>query len=343
VSGAPAVSVLVPAFNDERHLAAALASLAAQSAGDFEAIVSDDGSSDRTPEVAQAWVEKDRRFRLQRNPCNLGMTENWNAALAAARGQFVAKLDADDVWAPELLAQLRRALDEDRESVAAFCRTVVCDERLAPLGPWLGDQGLRRAGFDPEREQRERGRRFWLASFDDVQLWHSCAFLVRRETLLALGGWDERWSCASDTALLLRLLGRDRPVRHLPLPGVLYRQRPGSVSGTFAARGWKVLENALVHLDALDRDAARLRPWPRSLRQNWWRHWKNAAAWGEDGELWAGMPEPLRAKLSQAYRARSAPPRWVRCTGWARQLGWRAKQGWRAERRRPAEGHEPVA
>jgi glycosyltransferase involved in cell wall biosynthesis len=103
-----AVSVLIPAHDAEATLLATLHSVQRQTFTDFEAIVVDDGSKDSTPDIAAALAATDARFRLVRQE-NAGVAKARNAALAIARGRWVAPLDADDLWHPEKLArQLRR-------------------------------------------------------------------------------------------------------------------------------------------------------------------------------------------------------------------------------------------
>ena len=99
----PLVSVIVPAYNVEPFLAETLASVQWQTYREFEVIIVDDGSTDRTSEIVQQFVEKDARFILLRQP-NANMAAARNAALKQARGEWVAFLDADDAWLSEKLA-----------------------------------------------------------------------------------------------------------------------------------------------------------------------------------------------------------------------------------------------
>jgi GT2 family glycosyltransferase len=320
----PRVSVLVPAWNDGEFLDTALRSLAAQTWGDFEAVVADDGSTDDTAAVAASWAARDPRFRLLRAGVNRGMSENWNAALQAARGELVTKLDADDAAAPDLLATMVPELDDPRV-VAVFCRTVECDEELRPVANWHGEGAFAAHGIDPARRGERLGHEWLTMSFDDCQLWHSNAFLMRRTELLALGGWDERWSCAADTDLILRVLESDRPVVHVPLLGISYRLRQRSVSARATAEGWKNVEAVLVALGSLGRAGRPLARRSAALRQNWWRLWRAAAAMRADTGLAGSLPPRQAAKLLPALAVRRPPAR-VMVEGELRALGWRARR-----------------
>ena len=324
-SSHPPISILVPCFDDAEFLDEALTSIAAQTRSDFEVIVADDASSDGSPALADAWASRDPRVRLLRSERNLGMTENWNRALAAARGELVAKLDADDLWRPRTLELLSAEFGRQQDLLAAFCRVEVAAGGESSCALWPGEQALRAAGFAPEEAHLARGRVFWLLSLADVQLWHSNAFLVPRSELIGLGGFDERWSCASDTALLLRLLAENRPIAHVPYAGVVYRRRSGSVSARFEAHGWKALEALLVRLDALTRDGNRLSPLPRAARQAWWQAWQSLKPLVGREEIWRDMPERLRRKLERNLAAVVPPPLAVRLAGWARLQLWRLR------------------
>jgi glycosyltransferase involved in cell wall biosynthesis len=337
VSAEPEISVLVPCWNDGRFLDEALASIAAQSHRDFEAIVADDGSTDDSPAIANAWAARDQRFRVVRGE-HAGMTENWNRALAAARGRFVAKLDADDAWRPELLRTLHLELDVEQPPLAAFCRAVECDESLSPIAAWHGEAAFAPAGLEVGARLELRGRDLWRRSFGEHQLWQSSAFLMRRDELSGVGGFDARWSCAADTALLLRLFAAERTFVHQPYVGVLYRRRPDSVSATFETAGWKSFEGVLVRLDALARDARRLAPLGRELRQVWWQSWRSMLEAADRPALWESMPANVRAKLEQAIRGARRPPAAVRLEGWLRLQAWRlrARSGARSSAERAA-------
>src|SRR5437764_627301 len=99
----PCVSVIVIAYNGEAYLAQAIDSVLAQSFQDFELLVVDDGSSDRTRPIAEAFRAATRprvRVLAHADGGNRGMSAARNLGLSQARGEFIAFLDADDVWLP---------------------------------------------------------------------------------------------------------------------------------------------------------------------------------------------------------------------------------------------------
>ncbi|HRO12498.1 glycosyltransferase family 2 protein [Amaricoccus sp.] len=101
----PLVSVITPAWNAALTLDATIASVAAQSLPDWEMLIADDGSTDATPAIAAAWAARDPRVRPLPGPGHAGPAAARNRAIRAARGRFLAFLDADDRWRPEKLAR----------------------------------------------------------------------------------------------------------------------------------------------------------------------------------------------------------------------------------------------
>lgn len=102
IGGTPLVSVLMPVFNGERHLRDAIDSLLAQTFEDFELIIVNDGSTDQTSDILADY--SDSRLIILDNDGNRGIAYSMNRALHAARGEYVARLDGDDVALPERLA-----------------------------------------------------------------------------------------------------------------------------------------------------------------------------------------------------------------------------------------------
>ena len=102
---APHVTFVVPAYNAREVLPGALESLAAQTSGDWEAVVVDDGSSDDTYEVAEGFAAADARFRVVKQ-ASAGVSCARNAAIRAARGEYLAFLDADDAVEPDFVEKL---------------------------------------------------------------------------------------------------------------------------------------------------------------------------------------------------------------------------------------------
>jgi glycosyltransferase involved in cell wall biosynthesis len=105
----PTVTVLIPAYNRESYIAAAVDSILAQTFQDFEVLVIDDGSTDATAEIVRAY--RDPRVRLLENTTNQGISRTSNRGLDAARGRYVAILDSDDYACPPRLARQVAFLD----------------------------------------------------------------------------------------------------------------------------------------------------------------------------------------------------------------------------------------
>jgi glycosyltransferase involved in cell wall biosynthesis len=140
MGGEPLVSIMMPCFDAERTLPMALGSLRAQTYENWEALVVDDGSSDRTWELLQAFG--DPRLRLERFDCNRGRGAARQRCLEMARGALLSFLDADDWLFPEKLARQVSLMDEHPEVVVLSGACVITDANGEAVG--LTRAGLRR-------------------------------------------------------------------------------------------------------------------------------------------------------------------------------------------------------
>ncbi|MBW3597084.1 MAG: glycosyltransferase [Planctomycetes bacterium] len=119
----PEVSVVLPVRNGAVSVAAAVASVRAQTFSDWELLVVDDGSRDETAAVVSAAAQRDRRIRLLRRPPR-GIAEALIFGCAAARGEFIARMDADDWMAPQRLELQSRFLKQHPQTGLVSCRVV---------------------------------------------------------------------------------------------------------------------------------------------------------------------------------------------------------------------------
>jgi succinoglycan biosynthesis protein ExoO len=115
----PVVSVVTANYNGAAHLPAAIASVLGQTLAELELIVVDDCSTDDSAAIVRAAAERDPRVRLIVQPRNAGPGAARNAALAAARGRYVAVFDSDDLMAPERLERLVRRAETDQAGIVA--------------------------------------------------------------------------------------------------------------------------------------------------------------------------------------------------------------------------------
>ncbi|TKB48117.1 MAG: glycosyltransferase family 2 protein, partial [Mesorhizobium sp.] len=129
----PLVSIVVPAHNAEVTLARALDCLLDQEIVDWEAIIVDDASTDRTPAIIADYVEHDARFRTLRS-CAYSAAGARNSGISTARGRWLMFLDADDWVDASFLAKMLAALKSAPDAVAAYCgsRRMMPDGELTP-------------------------------------------------------------------------------------------------------------------------------------------------------------------------------------------------------------------
>lgn len=109
----PKISVVMPAYNAEKYIAEAIKSILNQTFSDFEFIIIDDGSTDRTVNIVNSF--SDERIRFFQNESNLGVAETLNRGLDLASGQYIARMDSDDISLPERFEMQASFMDEHPE------------------------------------------------------------------------------------------------------------------------------------------------------------------------------------------------------------------------------------
>lgn len=134
VVAAPLISVGVPVYNDALFLGRALEDLAAQTFKDFEVIISDNASTDSTPEICQAFTEKFAFFRYVRQDGNIGPQRNFQFVLEKARGRYFVWAASDDRRDPDFLRSLMSALQGNSAATSAFCEFANIDNDDRPIG-----------------------------------------------------------------------------------------------------------------------------------------------------------------------------------------------------------------
>ena len=116
----PRVSIGMPVYNGEKYLAEALDSLLAQTYGDLELIISDNASTDRTQEICQSYVNRDRRVKYFRNEVNLGATRNYNRVFELSGGEYFKWAAHDDIHGAAFVEKCVAALDANPTVSLAF-------------------------------------------------------------------------------------------------------------------------------------------------------------------------------------------------------------------------------
>lgn len=217
---APLVSILLPVRDGAPYLAEALRSLSDQTFGDFEAIVVDDGSKDASSEVARAHAREDDRFRVLRSAA-LGIVPALERARAEARGELLARMDADDVALPGRLAAQVAVLAAEPDLVACGCGVEYWPRERVTDGArryeaWLN--GL----VTPELAARD--------AFVECPIAHP-ALVARADAIAAVGGWrDPGWP--EDHDLVLRLWACGWRFRNVDEVLLRWRDHPARLSRT---------------------------------------------------------------------------------------------------------------
>jgi hypothetical protein len=132
----PRVSVVMAVYNAERYLEQAVRSILDQTYGDFELIMIDDGSTDRSPAMLKSFSDGDRRLNVHRQP-NSGLIASLNKACALARGTYVARMDADDISLPRRFEKQVQYLDARKEIgvLGTWIQDIGADEQPGPIWP----------------------------------------------------------------------------------------------------------------------------------------------------------------------------------------------------------------
>jgi glycosyltransferase involved in cell wall biosynthesis len=153
----PRVTLGFTTYNVERYLPQAFDAVLAQDFPDFEVVVCDNGSTDRTWEICQRYAATDDRFRVHQNPRNLGEAGNFAQVVSLARGEFFRLTAHDDLIAPSLVGRCVAALDAaGPAAVLAYPRAVLIDAEGTEIGPldYPGDLRIR----SPWRRTARMGR-----------------------------------------------------------------------------------------------------------------------------------------------------------------------------------------
>lgn len=215
------VSVIIPTHNRADLVSEAVASVLAQSFRDFELIVVDDGSSDDTVEALAPYVS---RLRLLRRESRGGVSAARNMGIAAARGEWLAFLDSDDLWRPEKLVRQMAYL-------AAHPDMLLCQ-----TGETWVRRGIR---VNQPLTHRKIGGRIFFESLERCLVSPSAVILHRR-LLTQHGGFDEDLAAAEDYDLWLRLAWRYE-VGLVPEPLIIKRGgRADQLSGLWGLDRYRI-------------------------------------------------------------------------------------------------------
>jgi len=160
-SAPPRVTVGLPVYNGERYLAEAIDSLLTQTFTDFELIICDNASTDRTEAIGREYAARDSRVRYCRNRVNIGLYPNFNLVRGMARGEFFKWLAHDDVCSPAYLERCVEALDAAPGASMAYTRATAIgpDGQPAPEFDWAEAEQ-----YDDAKPEARFGR--FVAGFD---------------------------------------------------------------------------------------------------------------------------------------------------------------------------------
>ena len=210
---APAVSVLLPVYNSERYVRKAIESVLAQTFADFELLIIDDGSTDRSLDIVREYEAKDSRVHIFSRE-NRGLVSTLNELIEKSRGRYLARMDADDICLPDRFKKQVAFLDMHCEcAIVGSFREVI----------------------------NSKGQRIEIVShpthhdeIDQLHLKGHCCFthpsvMLRKSVAISLDGYDPQFEMAEDLEFWLRLAECGK-MANLPEVLIQYRVHDKAIS-----------------------------------------------------------------------------------------------------------------
>jgi glycosyltransferase involved in cell wall biosynthesis len=227
----PLVSVIMPAYNAAEHIAEAIESVLIQNYKNFELLIINDGSTDNTEEVVLGF--KDERIRYFRQE-NRGLAATHNVGIKKSRGEFIIKLDSDDMMMPDFIARHLQEFENHSDTDLVYCDDCLINEDSKPI----------RVIERPEYTDRKMLIRDLFRCGFPVVPFRTC---IRRSVFDKIGFFDENLRMAEDYDMMRRFVKMGLKIQHLPGALYLRRMTPDSLSRNFTS------QNAKFHFDVVGR------------------------------------------------------------------------------------------
>lgn len=212
----PLISVLLPVYNAERYLRTAVGSILTQSERDFELVIINDGSSDGSGDLLEALATTDDRIRVV-HVSNGGVVKALNLGLGLCRGEFIARMDADDISTTSRFDTQRAYLQAHPKCVALGSAVTIISQDGVPV---------RVASYPTGPSNVAR------SMLSGCAMAHPTV-MMRRQAIEAVGGYRGALAHAEDYDLWLRMMQYGE-LDNIPLPLLQYRQHSGQVSTRFS-------------------------------------------------------------------------------------------------------------
>jgi glycosyltransferase involved in cell wall biosynthesis len=210
----PLVSVLMSVYNSEAYLTEAIESILNQSMTDFEFIIINDGSTDKSTEILRKYPSKDHRITLIEQS-NIGLTESLNKALYIAKGKYIARQDSDDISHPDRLQMQIDFLEKNSDYFM-----------IGSCGILIDGQGKKIKDIEVLTEYYKINERLTTNN----QFIHG-SIVARRDAIIEIGGYRNKFIYAQDYDLWLRL-SEKYFITNVKMPLYKLRQVPSSISIT---------------------------------------------------------------------------------------------------------------
>lgn len=242
----------MPVYNCQRYLAEAVDSVLAQTFEDFELIAVDDGSTDRSKEILDRYAARDSRVRVISRP-NTGIVGALNDGIDAAQGEFLARMDGDDISLPHRFARQIHYLRSNPDCCMVGSRVVLIDADGDPIREWVTE-----TSHDQIDAAHLTGG--WPVVHPSV--------MMRTQAVREAGGYREAFKWLEDVDLFLRLAERGR-LANLPESLLKYRKHRDSVCLTRQDEQYRIRER--LYDETYRRRGLPLPP-PKIPRQSWGPH-----------------------------------------------------------------------
>ena len=211
----PLVSVIIPAYNAEAFIRRTLTSVLSQTYTNIEILVVDDGSQDQTAMIVESFIQQDRRVQLLQQT-NSGVASARNLAIENSRGEYIAPIDADDIWYPQNIEKQVQCMLETGASVGVvYAFSVIIDEHDLLTG-----------GYQSSKEQGNVYIPLLFGSF----IGNGSATLIRRACVEQVGGYSRYLGKGCEDWELYLRIAEHYEFRVVPEFLIGYRQVVGSMS-----------------------------------------------------------------------------------------------------------------